>query len=80
MKHRESEFRTDDRSHVSERFFNAASDHVNMVVDPLGWPRAFDPDGAREIAPAVCVGFGLARPDPASSSMIRPYYLPGCDT
>jgi hypothetical protein len=68
MKHRGSWFCTDDRGHVSEHFFNAASDHVNMVVDPLGWPRAFDPDRASEIAPAVCVGFGLARPDPSSSS------------
>ena len=71
MKHRESEFRTDDRSHVSERFFNAASDHVNMVVDPLGWPRASDLDGASEIAPAVCVGFGLARPPPLTIFEIR---------
>jgi hypothetical protein len=68
MKHRGSWFCTDDRGHVSEHFFNAASDHVNMVVDPLGWPRAFDPDGASEIAPAVRVGFGLALPDPSSSS------------
>jgi hypothetical protein len=68
MKHRGSWFCTDDRGHGSKHFFNAASDHVNMVVDPLGWPRAFDPDGASEIAPAVRVGFGLARPDPSSSS------------
>jgi hypothetical protein len=71
MKHRGSWFCVDDRGHVSEHFFNAASDHVNMVVDPLGWPRAFDPDGASEIAPAARVGFGLASPDPSSSSMIR---------
>jgi len=68
MKHRGSWFCTDDRGHVSEHFFNATSDHVNMVVDPLGWPRAFDPDGASEIPPAVRVGFGLARPDLSSSS------------
>jgi hypothetical protein len=68
IKHRGSWFCTDDRGHVPEHFFNAASDHVNMVDDPLGWPRAFDPDGASEIAPAVRVGFGLARPDPSSSA------------
>jgi hypothetical protein len=72
MKHRGSWFCTDDRGHVSEHFFNAASDHVNMVVDPLGWPRAFVPGGASEIAPAVRVGFGLARPDPSSSSRYEP--------
>ena len=68
MNHRGSWFCKDDRGHVSEHFFNAASDHVKMVVDPLVWPYASDPDGARDITPAVCVGFGLARPDPSPSS------------
>jgi hypothetical protein len=68
MKYRGSWFCTDDRGYVSGHFFNAAYDQVNMVVDPLGWPYASDPDGASEIAPAVCVGFGLASPDPSPSS------------
>ena len=72
MKHRGGWFCTDNRSQVFERFFNAASDHFNMVVDPLGWPCRSDPDGAREITSAMRVGFGPARPDPSSSSMIRP--------
>jgi hypothetical protein len=68
IKHRGSWFSTDERSHISERFFNAASDHVNMEIDPLGGPRSSDPDDDSEIAPAVRVGFGLASPDPSSSS------------
>jgi hypothetical protein len=36
MKHRGGWFCTDNRSQVFERFFNAASNHVNMVIDLLG--------------------------------------------
>jgi hypothetical protein len=36
MKHRGGWFCTDNRGQVFERFFNAASNKVNMVIDPLG--------------------------------------------
>jgi hypothetical protein len=58
FKHRGSWFCTDDRGHVSEHFFHAASDHVNMEVDPLGWPRGCDPSRASEVAPTVRIGLG----------------------
>jgi hypothetical protein len=58
IKHRGSWFCTDDRGQVSEHFFHAASDHVNMEVDPLGWPRGCDPSRASEVAPTVRIGLG----------------------